>query len=221
MTPKLNISPQKLYGPHTRREIMEEEQSELWKRATKCVKKLSEVQKRVVELLPECRKQLPTQYADLQDEKAQRVLLNHIHLRSLYAFSNSIYRLLDNQCKDLANCIAQRDERQAAAEEEEYEALETTLDTLSKISFDSLIKDTSITGLENINKITEDLNGGEVFYVYSNGNWEFHDTLNTVRDIVNKGIVSEQLWSDAIKSQDPASSDIKELLDDNETLRIY
>jgi hypothetical protein len=216
MTPKLIISPEE---PYTRREIMEEEQSELWKRATECVKKLSEVQKRVVELLPECRKQLPTQYADLQDKKALSVLLNHIHLRSLYAFSNSIYRLLDNQCKDLANCIAQRGERQA---EEEYEALETTLDTLSKISFDSLIKDTSITGLENINKIKkEDLHGGEVFYVYSNGNWEFHDTLNTVRDIVNKGIVSEQLWSDAIKSQDPASSDIKELLDDNETLRIY
>ena len=212
----LNIS---FKGPYTRRGFMEYYGEELWEEATECVKKLSEVQKRVVELLPECRKQLPTQYADLQDEKAQRVLLNHIHLRSLYAFSNSIYRLLDNQCKDLANCIAQRGERQAA--EEEYEVLETTLDTLSKISFDSLIKDTSITGLENINKITEDLHGGEVFYVYSNGNWEFHDTLNTVRNIVNKGIVSEQLWSDAIKSQDPASSDIKELLNDDELLRIY
>ena len=213
----LNIS---FKGPYTRRGFMEYYEEVLWEEAVKCVKRLSEVQKRVVELLPECRKQLPTQYADLQDEKALSVLLNHIHLRSLYAFSNSIYRLLDNQCKDLANCIAQRGERQAE-EEEEYEVLETTLDTLSKISFDSLIKDSSITGLENINKITEDLHGGEVFYVYSNGNWEFHDTLNTVRDIVNKGIVSEQLWSDAIKSQDPASSDIKELLDDNETLRIY
>lgn len=214
----LNIS---FKGPYTRRGFMEYYGEELWKRATECVKKLSEVQKRVVELLPECRKQLPTQYADLQDEKAQRVLLNHIHLRSLYAFSNSIYRLLDNQCKDLANCIAQRGGDADTEAEEEYEVLETTLDTLSKISFDSLIKDSSITGLENINKITEDLHGGEVFYVYSNGNWEFHDTLNTVRDIVNKGIVSEQLWSDAIKSQDPASSDIKELLNDDELLRIY
>lgn len=215
MTPRLNIS---FKGPYTRRGFMEYYEEVLWEEAVKCVKRLSEVQKRVVELLPECRKQLPTQYADLQDEKAQRVLLNHIHLRSLYAFSNSIYRLLDNQCKDLANCIAQRRERQAAEAED---ALQTTLDTLSKISFDSLIKDSSITGLENINKIMEDLHGGEVFYVYSNGNWEFHDTLNTVRDIVNKGIVSEQLWSDAIKSQDPASSDIKELLDDDELLRIY
>ena len=38
--------------PHTLKEIMEEEQEELWRQATECVKKLSEIQTRVVELLP-------------------------------------------------------------------------------------------------------------------------------------------------------------------------
>ena len=43
-------------APYTSREIMEDEQQELWFQATESVKKLTEVQKRVVELLPKCRK---------------------------------------------------------------------------------------------------------------------------------------------------------------------
>ena len=205
MTPKLIISPEE---PYTRREIMEEEQSELWKRATECVKKLSEVQKRVVELLPECRKLLPTQYADLQDETAQRVLLNHIHLRSLYAFSNSICKMIEEQCKELADCSTNGGYGQSKAEE----VLQTTLNTVVEIPFDNLINDT-VTGLLRINEMKERLR--ERFVVYSP--WSFNDIIGT---ITNQGLTYKQLWSSAIESQDPTGSNIKGLLDDDEMVRI-
>jgi len=208
MTPKLIISPEE---PYTRREIMEEEQSELWKRATECVKKLSEVQKRVVELLPECRKLLPTQYADLQDETAQRVLLNHIHLRSLYAFSNYIYKMIEEQYKELADCSVHGGRELREAEE----VLQKTLDIVSEIPFDNLINDT-VTGLLRINKIKERLREMLDFMVYSmeHSHWSFRDIIGT---IVNHGLTyDESLWRYAIGSQDPTDSNIKELLDDDE-----
>ena len=76
---------------YTFKEMMEVEQPELWNKALVCVKVLSEVQKHIVDLLPDCRKQLPAHFADLQDDKAQSVLMNHIRLRSLYAFSECFF----------------------------------------------------------------------------------------------------------------------------------
>jgi hypothetical protein len=52
---------------YTLKDIMENEHSELWNKALACVKVLSEVQKHIVDLLPDCRKQLPTHFADLHD----------------------------------------------------------------------------------------------------------------------------------------------------------
>ena len=214
MTQRLNINPKKLDGSHTRREIMEYYEEELWEEAVKCVKRLSEVQKRVVNLLPECMKQLPTQHADLQDETAQRVLLNHIRLRSLYAFSNYIYKMIEEQCKELADCSANGGYGQSKAEE----VLQTTLNTVVEIPFDNLINDT-VTGLLRINEMKERLRERLDFMVYSmeHSHWSFRDIIGT---IVNHGLTYKQLWSSAIESQDPTGSNIKGLLDDDEMVRI-
>lgn len=196
---------------YTLKEIMENEQSELWNKALVCVKVLSEVQKHIVDILPDCRKQLPTHFADLQDEKAQSVLMNHIRLRSLYAFSDYIFKMIEKQCKDLAECSGHADSEEADA----AAVLQTTLTIVSEIPFDSLINDT-VTGLLRINEIKDRLHGGLDFIVYSNL-W-FRDIIGTID---NHGLTDESLWLSVVESQDPVCSNIKELLDDDKMVRIY
>ena len=190
---------------------MENEHSELWNKALACVKVLSEVQKHIVDLLPDCRKQLPTHFADLQDEKAQSVLMKHIRFRSLYAFSECIFKMIEKECKDLAECSSCSGSEKADA----AAVLQKTLTIVSEIPFDSLINDT-VTGLLRINEIKDRLHGGLDFIVYSN--WSFRDIVGTID---NHGLTDESLWLSVVESQDPVCSNIKELLDDDKMVRIY
>lgn len=196
---------------YTLKEIMENEQSEIWNQAVTCVKVLSEVQKHIVDLLPDCRKQLPTHFADLQDEKAQSVLMKHIRFRSLYAFSECIFKMIEKECKDLAECSDCSDSEEADA----AAVLQTTLTKVSEIPFDSLMNDT-VTGLLMINEIKDRLHEGLDFIVYSN--WSFRDIVDTID---NHGLIYESLWVSVVESQDPICSNLKELLDDDKMVRIY
>lgn len=196
---------------YTPKDNMENEHSELWNKALACVKVLSEVQKHIVDLLPDCRKQLPTHFADLQDEKAQSVLMNHIRFRSLYAFSECIFKMIEKECKDLAECSGCSDSEEADA----AAVLQTTLTKVSEIPFDSLMNDT-VTGLLMINEIKDRLHEGLDFIVYSN--WSFRDIVGTID---NHGLIYESLWVSVVESQDPICSNLKGLLDDDKMVRIY
>ena len=196
---------------YTLKDIMENEHSELWNKALACVKVLSEVQKHIVDLLPDCRKQLPTHFTDLQDEKAQSVLMKHIRFRSLYAFSECIFKMIEKECKDLAECSSCSGSKKADA----AAVLQTTLTKVSEIPFDSLMNDT-VTGLLMINEIKDRLHEGLDFIVYSN--WSFRDIVGTID---NHGLIYESLWVSVVESQDPICSNLKELLDDDKMVRIY
>jgi hypothetical protein len=196
---------------YTLKDIMENEHSELWNKALACVKVLSEVQKHIVDLLPDCRKQLPTHFADLQDEKAQSVLMKHIRFCSLYAFSECIFKMIEKECKDLAECSSCSGSEEAGA----AAVLRTTLTKVSEIPFDSLMNDI-VTGLLMINEIKDRLHEGLDFIVYSN--WSFRDIVGTID---NHGLIDESLWVSVVESQDPICSNLKELLDDDKMVRIY
>ena len=196
---------------YTLKDIMENEHSELWNQAVTCVKVLSEVQKHIGDLLPDCRKQLPAHFADLQDEKAQSVLMKHIRFRSLYAFSECIFKMIEKECKDLAECSSCSGSEKADA----AAVLQTTLTKVSEIPFDSLMNDT-VTGLLMINEIKDRLHEGLDFIVYSN--WSFRDIVGTID---NHGLIDESLWVSVVESQDPICSNLKELLDDDKMVRIY
>ena len=208
MTLRINKDTKVSYTP---KDNMENEHSELWNKALACVKVLSEVQKHIVDLLPDCRKQLPTHFADLQDEKAQSVLMKHIRFRSLYAFSECIFKMIEKECKDLAECSSCSGSEKADA----AAVLQTTLTKVSEIPFDSLMNDT-VTGLLMINEIKDRLHEGLDFIVYSN--WSFRDIVDTID---NHGLIYESLWVSVVESQDPVCSNIKELLDDDKMVRIY
>lgn len=198
-------------APHTLREIMEVEQRDLWLQAKESVKKLTEVQKRVVELLPEYRKQLPSSFKGLEDSNAQSALKSHIRLRSLYALTKMIWEKIEEECKALANCSG----HDVSEERDAQEVLQATLTAVEEFPFDSIIDD-NVTGLLRFNdelkiKFKERLLG-----VYKN--WSFDDIIGTIN---RYGIKYEQLWKSAIDSQDPKSVNLKDLLDDDTMVRVY
>lgn len=203
----------KLYktSPHTFKEIMEEEQQDLWLQATESVKKLIEMQKRVVELLPEYRKQLPSSFKELEDSNAQSALKTHIRLRSLYALSEKIWEKIEKECKTLANCSVNG----SSEERDAQEVLQSTLTAVEEFPFDSIIDD-SVTGLLLFNDELKDKFKERLLGVYED--WSFCDIIGTIN---NYGIMYEQLWKAVINSQDPDSSNLKDLLDDDTMVRIY
>ena len=208
---KLVINRNTKIPPHTLKEIMEVDQQDLWLQATESVKKLTEVQKRVVELLPEYRKQLPSSFKGLDDSNAQSALKNHIRLRSLYTLTEMIWEKIEEECKALANCSGHDVEE----ERDSQEVLQATLKAVEEFPFDSIIDD-NVTGLLRFNdelkiKFKERLLG-----VYKN--WSFRDIIGTIN---NYGIKYEQLWKTVVDSQDPESSNLKDLLDDDTMVRVY
>ena len=190
---------------------MEVEQRDLWLQAKESVKKLTEVQKRVVELLPEYRKQLPSSFKGLEDSNAQSALKSHIRLRSLYALTKMIWEKIEEECKALANCSG----HDVSEERDAQEVLQATLTAVEEFPFDSIIDD-NVTGLHRINELKDKFKERLDFGVYMN--WSFRDIIGAIN---NYGIRYEQLWKSAIDSQDPENSNLKDLLDDDTMVRIY
>ncbi len=190
---------------------MNDYQPDLWLQATESVKKLTEVQKRVVELLPEYRKQLPSNFEGMEDHNAQSALKNHIRLRSLYALTEKIWEKIEEECKALAECSGHNDSEERDAQE----VLQATLTAVEEFPFDSIIDD-NVTGLQRINELKDKFKERLDFGVYTN--WSFRDIIVTIN---NHGIKHEQLWKSVVDSQDPDSSNLKDLLDDDTMVRIY
>lgn len=196
---------------HTLKEIMEVDQQELWFQATECVKNLSEVQSRIVRLLPECRGKLPESFKELDDVKMQGKLANHIRLRSLYALCKTIWEKIENECK----ALARGSDRDVFEEREAQKALQATLTAVAEFPFDSIIED-DIKGIHRINELKDRLKENLDFMVYEN--WSFRDIIGTT-DII--GIKHQDLWQSVLKSRDPETPNLKNLLDDNTMVRVY
>lgn len=190
---------------------MEVEQQDLWLQATESVKLLKEVQKRVVKLLPEYRKQLPSSFKGLEETNAQLALKNHIRLRSLYALTEKIWEKIEKECKALAKCSG----HDVSEVRDAQEVLQATLKAVEEFPFDSIIDD-NVTGLHRINEQKDKFEELLDFGVYIN--WSFRDIIGTIN---NYGIKYEQLWKSVVESQDPDSSNLKDLLDDDTMVRIY
>lgn len=196
---------------YTLKQIMETKQSEMWIQAKESVKNLTEVQKRIVELLPAYRKQLPASFTDLEDNNAQNALVNHIRLTSLYALSEYIWEKIEKECEDLAKCSG----HDASDERNAQDVLQKTLETVAGFLFDSIIED-EVTGLLRINNLKNKFKNNLNFSVYKQ--WWFCDIIGTID---YHGIKYEDLWKSVIESQDPQSSNLKDLLDDDLMVRVY
>ena len=211
MVLKIGSKTKVFFPKYTLKEIMEGEQSELWNQAKESVKTLTEVQKRIVELLPISREQLPASFTNIEDNNAQSALVNHIRLTSLYALSECIWKKIERECEDLANCSSQG----TSEERDAQESLQATLTVVSEFPFDSIIED-NVTGLLRIDNLKNKFKNNLDFMVYKH--WSFRDIIGTIS---NHGIKDEDLWKSLVDSQDPQSPNLKNLLDDDTMVRIY
>lgn len=209
-------------GPYTLRGFLELDYPELLEAAESACAVLSGLQDAIVELLPLSQKLLPRDINQLTDVESQANLMVHIYHRSLFAFADKVYTILNTQCIALAEAL------NSDLEDEEKEAadkLQKTLETLSRIPFNNLL-DHAATGLDRLDILKDylqerlDFNVIPVFDATGKlrGHWSFRDITGI---IVRSGLSHEQLLTDCINAPLPQNTTTEKVVDDETLLRIY
>ena len=209
---KINSKTKIYREPYTRKEILQEYQSGLWNRAEAVASDFLDLQKKVVEMLPEAKRLLPKNHEELKEEEAQANFVNYIRLRSLYAFAERIWKVIEEQCRKLAE--AENNDEYLI--EDAITALDKTLGVAETIPFEKFI-DQEASGLDELNKLLLRFeNNSHDFQVFNN--WSFLDIMGT---ITNCGLMYEGLLSDALSDNIPSSPSIGQLLADDKPIRFY
>ena len=200
---------------YTYRDIMELEFQQLWEGAQKYMEHLTQVQTKVVEMLPKYKSLLPDEFAKLQGKEAQMNLLDYIRLKSIYTFADEAFNVLDKLCHDLV--VAEN-----AQDQEGIESNSLKIETLCKIQLDDFITD-EVTGFQRLNEKWQELRGESIiidWIVFNNKGytWSFGDFVGTIK---SQGLCHEGLWQEAINDSLPERVSIGTLLDSDEMIRIY
>ena len=215
MIPKLRISSaSQFYGPHTIREFLEENYSELLDAAESGCKVLTVLQETLVDLLPLSKQLLPSDIKQLGHVEAQANFMVFIYHYSLFAFADKVYKMLRTECTALAETLNANDSQK---EMDAANALKNILNALSKIPFDNLLDQGAI-GLFRLNIFKDYLYDRFDFPVIPNGSWTFRDI--TV-PMVNHGLSNQGLLTDCINTILPTCHTIGKVVDDEEMIRIY
>jgi hypothetical protein len=217
MAIKINSKTKVSQGPYTRKEMMQEYQSGLWNRADEVASAILDLQKEVVEMLPEAKRLLPRNYEELKGAESQTNFVNYIRLRSLYAFAEEIWKVIEVQCSKLAE--AENDNARELIDDCEG-ALDKTLGVSETIPFEKLV-DQKTFGLDELNELLLSFkNNPHDFIVlrHSRGTWSFLDIMGT---IANYGLMYEGLLSAALSDDLPSGPSIGQLLADDQSIRFY
>ena len=223
MSPKLIISKaSQFYGPHTRREFLEEYYPELLEAAESGCKVLSALQETLVKLLPLSKQLLPSNINQLDNVEAQANFMVYIYHYSLFAFADKVYKMLRTECTTLAEALNANDSQK---EVDAADRLRKILDALKDIPFSNLL-DQSVTGLLRLNIFKDYLQDRFDFLVIPvlkedgtpRAHWSFRDITGTM---LNHGLSYHQLLTDCINAPLPDCSTIGKVVDDEEMVRIY
>lgn len=212
MTLQINRNTKSAY---TYRDIMELEFQQLWEGAQKYMEHLTQVQTKVVEMLPKYKSLLPDEFAKLQGKEAQMNLLDYIRLKSIYTFADEAFNVLDKLCHDLV--VAEN-----AQDQEGIDSNSFKIEALCKIQLDDLISD-EVTGFQRLCEKWQDLRKESIitdWIVFNNKGrtWSFGDIVDTIN---SQGLCHEGLWQEAINDSFPEGVSIGTLLDSDEMIRIY
>lgn len=200
---------------YTYRQVMETDYQSLWEGAQKSVNHLTQVQARIIEVLPKYKSLLPNEFIELKGEKAQLNLLNYIRLCSIYTFADKAFQTLDKLCRDLVDSEGKHDQ-------EGIEDLIQKIVALSNTLLDDIITD-DVTGFLRLCAKWQELREKSIIsdwivFKLEGGTWSFGDIVGTID---NQGMCDEGLWHDAIQNKDPKAVSVGTLLDSNEMIRIY
>ena len=200
---------------YTYRQVMETDYQSLWEGAQKYAEHLTQVQARIIEVLPKYKSLLPNEFIELKGEKAQLNLLNYIRLCSIYTFADKAFQTLDKLCCDLVDSEGKHDQ-------EGIEDLVQKIVALCSTSLDDFITD-AVTGLLRLCAKGQELREKTIIsdwivFKLEGGTWSFGDIVGTINSY---GLFYESLWRDATQNQDPEAVSIGTLLDSDEMIRIY
>ena len=200
---------------YTYRQVMETDYQSLWEGAQKYAEHLTQVQARIIEVLPKYKSLLPNEFIELKGEKAQLNLLNYIRLCSIYTFADKAFQTLDKLCCDLVDSEGKHDQ-------EGIEDLVQKIVALCNTSLDDIITD-DVTGFLRLCAKWQELREKTIIsdwivFKLENANWSFGDIVGTIN---NQGMCDEGLWHDAIQNKDPEAVSVGILLDSDEMIRIY
>ncbi len=216
MALKVNSKTKVIQDPYTRREMMQKYQSGLWNRAEAVASAILDLQKEVVEMLPEAKRLLPRNYEELKGAKVQANFVNYIRLRSLYAFAEEIWKVIEEQCSKLVE--AENDARELI--DDCKGALDKTLGVSETIPFEKLV-DQKTFELDELNELLLSFKDNPHDFIvlrHSRGTWSFLDIMGT---IANYGLMYEGLLSAALSDDLPSGPSIGQLLADDQSIRFY
>lgn len=218
MSPKMVYSSETARHVYTHAEILECDYPELWDKAQELVVRLTALQEKIIPTLPMLHQQLPTNIQGLQTPEAQMNLQTYILARSLYAFAEKVFTLLDKQCTELAKALNANDNY---AEEDALAKVERTLEILANAPLEEISSD-SVTGLLRLINVTYEFEYRLDFSVFhmEKADWTFHDIMGTIA-IASIGLCYEDLLQDAINSALPTCVSVGKLLDDDTMRRVY
>ena len=195
--------------PYTERGLFEEQFPELLNKSFETVLRLKDIQQKIVEMLPQLKRQLPSN-EELQSTEGKLNLLTYILVRSLYGFANNIWITIDKQCDDLALKISKNE-------------LNGHSDT---VDLEKLVKDVEYFPLEEFlnDHVSGLLRFSNIFYCSqcirdfdAIMGWTFRDIMGNISAYG----ITQQLLDIAIGDSIPTASSIGKLLDDDRTMRVY
>lgn len=200
---------------YTYRQVMEKKYQPLWEGAQKSVNHLTQVQARIIEVLPKYKSLLPNEFVELKEKEAQMNLLNYIRLCSIYTFADKAFHTLDKLCRDLVDSENKLDQ-------EGIEDLVQKIVALCNTSLNEFITD-DVTGFLRLSAKWQEFREKSIIsdwivFKLERGTWSFADIVGTINSY---GLFYESLWRDATQNQDPEAVSIGILLDSDEMIRIY
>lgn len=216
MTPIMVYSSATARRVYTHAEILECDYPELWDKAQELVVRLTALQEKIIPTLPKLHHQLPANIQKLQTPEAQMNLQTYILARSLYAFEERVFTLLDKQCTELAKALKTRDRY---AEEDALAEVKRTLEILANAPLKDIASNPQ-TGLQRLSDVTQEFENRLDFSVFhmEKADWTFHDIMGA---IANSGLCREDLLQDAINCALPTCVSVGKLLDDDTMQRVY
>lgn len=211
MLPKMVYTRATARPVYTHAEILECDYPELWDKAQELVVRLTALQEKIIPTLPKLHQQLPTNIQQLQTPEAQINLQSYILARSLYSFAERVFKLLDEQCTELAKALNTHDRY---AEEDALAEVKRTLEILANAPLEEIVSD-SVTGLLRLSSVIDRF---KYTLGVSVGKWEFHDIMGV---IAHYGLCREDLLQEATNDALPIQVSVGKLLDDDTMQRVY
>jgi hypothetical protein len=130
---------------------------------------------------------------------------------NLSSFEERVFKLLDEQCTELAKALNTHDRY---AEDDALAEVKRTLEILANAPLEEITSD-SVTGLLRLSSVIDRF---KYTLGVSGGKWEFHDIMGV---IAHYGLCREDLLQDTINCALPTCVSVGKLLDDDKMRRVY